>query len=110
MMKSYFVLEDNIIDKKLVAFLNSMQFARRKQSNILSKHLMTIYAKHFTENNMEKAEKVLDSHHNSMRKKDGNINKLKYIKLCSDVNVIFRWIVSYDWLCNIDITSCPWTQ
>eukprot|EP00347_Sterkiella_histriomuscorum_P002512 403367865 len=70
MMKSFFVLEDNIVDKKLMAFLNSMQFARRRQSNILSKEIMISFSKHFTDDNMDKAQKALESHHSSIRKKD----------------------------------------
>lgn len=37
MMKTYFVLEDNIVDKKLIEFLNTLKFARRRESNFLSK-------------------------------------------------------------------------
>lgn len=74
MTKSFFALEDNIVDKKLMAYLNSMQFAKRKKSNILSKELLVHYSKHFTEGNLDKATRMLDSHHNTIRKKDGKFD------------------------------------
>lgn len=69
-MKNFFLLKDNIIDKKLEALLNRQQFASKKIVNSSINELIDFFAKHFSEGDTEKAHTLLEKHNAPIRKKD----------------------------------------
>jgi len=54
-MKSYFLLKDNVLDKKILNYVDSLQFSKRKTGHELMDKFVKFYAKNFTNNDKEKA-------------------------------------------------------
>ena len=59
-MKVFFVLKDNILDKRLTAFINSQLFVEnRKQIRDKVSEIIDFYAENFTLNDKQRAEREL---------------------------------------------------
>lgn len=69
-MKSYFHIEDNILDKKLLAYINEKAFTSKKNVKIVIQEIIEVFAENFTNNDSEKAKQVLMTVNVEMRKKD----------------------------------------
>jgi hypothetical protein len=54
-MKEYFLLSDNVIDKKLQHIIDNQEFSKRRIVNQLSKELIEFFAENFTKGNFSKA-------------------------------------------------------
>lgn len=50
-MKTYFILKDNVIDKKIKFLLDQMKFAKRVGVHELISSFIKFYAKQFTKGN-----------------------------------------------------------
>jgi hypothetical protein len=47
-MKTYFKLKDNVLDKKILSYIESKLFASRKEVHTLIDNFVTCYAVNFT--------------------------------------------------------------
>ena len=52
------MLEDNILDKKLMAYINEKSFTRKKNVNLEIKKIIKFFGKHFTKGKEAEAIKV----------------------------------------------------
>jgi hypothetical protein len=68
--KSYFHIEDNILDKKLSAYVDSKAFSSNKNVKIIISEIVEVYAQNFTENDQVKAKEALMKDNVEMRRKD----------------------------------------
>lgn len=69
-MKSYFLQNDNIIEKKLLAYIESQSFISKKLVNHQLKKIIKIYSLHFTHGDQKKALYALEKKELEMRRKD----------------------------------------
>jgi hypothetical protein len=72
-MKTYFELEDNIIDKKLQKYIDDMTFSSKKNVKEVINRIIECYAKNFCNGNQEKARTLLMKENVEMRRKDSNL-------------------------------------
>jgi hypothetical protein len=72
-MKTYFELEDNIIDKKLQKYIDDMTFSSKKNVKEVIKRIILCYAQNFCNGNEEKAKTLLMKENAEMRRKDSNL-------------------------------------
>ena len=72
-MKTYFELEDNIIDKKLQKYIDDMTFSSKKNVKEVIKRIISCYAQNFCNGNEEKAKTLLMNENAEMRRKDSNL-------------------------------------
>ena len=72
-MKTYFEIEDNIIDKKLQKYIDDQTFSSKKNVKEVIKRIITCYAQNFCEGNEEKARSILMKENLEMRRKDSNL-------------------------------------
>ena len=54
-MKSYFMIDDNIIDKKLIRYIDDKTFTSKKNVKHVMKQIVESFAINFTEGNQDKA-------------------------------------------------------
>ena len=52
-MKSYFIITDNVLDKKLMKFLNEQSFTSKKNVKNILNEIIQSYAQKFTSNNIK---------------------------------------------------------
>ena len=69
-MKTFFIIKDNLLDKKILAYLDSKEFSRKKHVNRYMKKIIVFYAENFENNNMNKARFALEKKDVEMRRKD----------------------------------------
>lgn len=69
-MKNFFELPDNVIDKKLLAFIESKSFSHRSDLQHTIDDLRYFFAYNFTNGSDSKARNILEAHHRQIRKKD----------------------------------------
>jgi len=69
-MKTFFILKDNVLDKKLALYIEQKSFSHRKKVSELIQKFVKFYAKHFTKNNTKRAQNILENHHHDIRRKD----------------------------------------
>jgi len=69
-LKNYFVLQDNMADKKLQKNLEEILFEKRDEMKAVTKRLMASYAEKFTGNCLTKAYQELNYHAKQWREKD----------------------------------------
>jgi len=69
-MKSFFIIKDHLLDKKILAYLDSKEFSRKKHVNKYMKKIIVFYAENFENNNMNKARVALEKKDVEMRRKD----------------------------------------
>lgn len=50
-MKSYFLIENNILDKKLQAYIDSQAFTSSKNVKVVIQEIIEVYATNFTNDN-----------------------------------------------------------
>jgi hypothetical protein len=72
-MKTYFELEDNIIDKKLQKYIDDMTFSSKKNVKEVIKRIISCYAQNFCNGNEDKAKTLLMKENAEMRRKDSNL-------------------------------------
>lgn len=83
-------MKDNVLDKKLSIVINSQSFANRKQITNKVSEIVHFYAEHFTKNNIDKAEKLLENHNYEVRRKDAILISF----FCGTITIIvFMFIV-----------------
>lgn len=58
-MKSYFAIEDNVIDKKLQRYVDERSFTGKKNVKYILQDLIDVVAVNFTNNDKEKAKNLL---------------------------------------------------
>mmetsp|Transcript_13148 Transcript_13148/g.22248 ORF Transcript_13148/g.22248 Transcript_13148/m.22248 type:complete len:198 (-) Transcript_13148:1183-1776(-) len=68
--KEYLVLKDNVLDKKLMAYVDSKSFAHRMRIAHVIRDLRLFFALHFTDNSVRQAKAILESHNTQMRRSD----------------------------------------
>lgn len=59
--KTYFHIDDNVIEKKLLAMIKEKPFIDRGQLSYIIEDLRFFFAQSFTNGNMKKARKVMDN-------------------------------------------------
>lgn len=70
-MKNTFLQKDNIINKNLeYHLLNDYKFTDQSQIIPVSNDIRHVYAKYFTDGNMNKAKEKLDKNNYAMKKED----------------------------------------
>ena len=69
-MKNFFYVKDNILDKKMKVLIKSYAFANRACIADRLDEIQKFYALYFTKNDINKAKRQLESHENTMRRKD----------------------------------------
>lgn len=69
-MKSHFHIVDNVIDKKLQAYIDSKAFTSTKNVKVVIQEIIEAFAKNFTDNNVKKAGAFLSDVNVEMRRKD----------------------------------------
>jgi len=69
-MKTFFAEKDNVLDKKVKASVDSMEFSSRTDVIELIKEVVEFFSEHFTDGDNKKAHNVLERHHDSVRRKD----------------------------------------
>lgn len=69
-MKAHFETQDNMVDKKLLAFVKSKGFASRKGVTDVIKDIVAFFAQEFTKGSQKEASNVLNSHGTPIRKTD----------------------------------------
>lgn len=72
-MKHFFLLKDNIIDKKLVEIIKQQTFSSRKHVNRQINEVIDFFAANFTEGNRDQATKLLEQHNAPLRTKDASL-------------------------------------
>ena len=89
-MKTFFLIKDNVLDKKLSQHINSQTFANRKCINNKIADLTKFYAANFTKNDTQKAEKMLENQNYEMRRKDAILISF----FCGTITIIvFMFVV-----------------
>ena len=58
-MKTFFVIEDNVIDKKIKKYIDDQTFTSKKNVKIVIEQIIECYAENFTHGNIEQARRVL---------------------------------------------------
>lgn len=69
-MKNFFELPDNVIDKKLLAFIESKSFSHRSELQHSIEDLRFFFAYNFTNSSDSKARDILEAHNRQVRKSD----------------------------------------
>ncbi|CDW91778.1 xenotropic and polytropic retrovirus receptor 1 [Stylonychia lemnae] len=69
-MKSYFLIKDNIIDKKLLAYLDSKEFSRKKDVNRQQKKIIRFFANLFENGSERRARYAMEKKDVEMRRQD----------------------------------------
>jgi hypothetical protein len=69
-MKVHFELSDNVIDKKLRAYIESKNFSHRSELQHTIEDLKYFFAQNFTNGSESKARDILDAHNRQIRKND----------------------------------------
>ena len=82
-MKSYFVLPDNILDKKVMNFIDSKSFSKASEVYELINDFTDFYARHFFDGKL--ISRILIINH------ELNIESLLYI-------LIIRWSINYKYV------------
>lgn len=89
-MKTFFVLKDNILDKKLTNLINSHTFCNRKCVTDKIAELTQFYAANFCKNDIKKAEKQLENQNYEMRRKDALLISF----FCGTITVIIFMFIA----------------
>jgi len=61
-LKDYFENKDNVIDKKIMSYIDSMCFSHRDKIKYMIRDLRTFFAEHYTNGSLVKAKAVLEAH------------------------------------------------
>ena len=69
-MKTYFIIEDNIIEKKLQKYIDDMSFSSKKNVKNIIQKMIECYAENFCDGNRDKARTLLLEVDIEMRRKD----------------------------------------
>lgn len=69
-IKSYFALQDNVLDKKLMAYIDQKNFTRKKYANEIIKKIHKFFSLHFADGDEQKGIKLLEPQSHEIRKKD----------------------------------------
>ncbi len=69
-MKSYFALEDNVIDKQIQKYIDDQTFTSKKNAKNIIEQIIECYAENFTGGNKEKAQKIFSNENVQIRQKD----------------------------------------
>ena len=72
-MKTYFEIEDNIIDKKIQKYIDDRTFTSKKNVKNVIQKIIECYAENFCGGNQNKARSLLLAENLEMRKKDSNL-------------------------------------
>ena len=69
-MKAFFLIEDNVLDKKLQRYVDDKAFTGKKNVKKILNELVECFARNFTEGNIELARSRLVQRNIEMRRKD----------------------------------------
>ena len=69
-IKEHFEINDNMIDKGLLKYIESKDMLKRKKLTYLLEDLKTFYARFFTNGDVKRAEKHLSQFNSNMRRQD----------------------------------------
>ena len=69
-MKSYFLIKDNVLDKKLSQYVDDKSFSSKKNIKTIINEIIQSFADRFTESNFNKAKQQLEKRKYAMRSRD----------------------------------------
>ena len=69
-MKSYFLIQDNVLDKKIQRYIDEKAFTSKKNVKNVIHDIIDVFAKNFTDGDERKARSILMKEHVEIRRKD----------------------------------------
>ena len=72
-MKHFFIVKDNLINKKLQKIIEIQSFTKRTEVNNQLKEVIAFFAENFTQGKKERAIELLEEHNTPLRRKDASL-------------------------------------